>query len=107
VIVELYCYPRLFCCYALTLVMSYLRVPQFCKEYKLVLAKGGDTASGKATGDLAESNGSLLLLHTHSRFTALCPGIPGWPVPEEIFIHSHLKCVVGVCHSGFYEACGR
>ena len=43
--------------------------------------------------------------HTHSRFTALCPGLPGRPVPEETFTHSHLKRVVGVCHhSGFYEA---
>jgi len=33
---------------------------------------------------------------------------PGGPVPEETFTHSHLKCVVGVCHhSGFYEAWER
>jgi len=28
-------------------------------------------------------------LHTHNRSTTLCPGLPGRPVPEETFTHSH------------------
>jgi len=45
--------------------------------------------------------------HTHSYTAVLRPFVwenPGGPVPEETFSHSHLKCVVEVCHhSGFYE----
>jgi len=27
--------------------------------------------------------------HTHNRSMTLCPGLPGWPVPEETFAYSH------------------
>jgi len=32
---------------------------------------------------------TLRMEHTHNRLTAFCPGLPGRPVPEEIFTHSH------------------
>ena len=45
--------------------------------------------------------------HSHTHTAILRPFVrdyPGGPVPEETFTHSHLKCVVGVCHhSGFYD----
>jgi len=47
-------------------------------------------------------------LHTHTHTAILRPFVTGVRVPDETFTHSHLKCVVGVCHhSGFYEAWGR
>jgi len=47
-------------------------------------------------------------VHMHTHRLPFYWDYPGVPVPEETFTHSHLKCVVGVCHhSGFYEAWGK